>query len=390
MVWPEVANNYLNIFRGAIRTERVRTAIPDESMRHTLPMTGLPRVRLDHLNRLTDDTGLFQHAKYNIPNRDHGYCTDDNARGLVVATKYYRLFRDDEARRLLGTYLSYVAHAQRQDGLFRNFMGYDRSFLDDVGSDDCFGRAIWGLGYVACYGPDPLRQFGREVLENALDNMGALNLRGRAYSILGLHYYLERFPEAADVVELLDSLAQEHLELYENQAQPEDGWPWFEPAVTYDSAVIPQSLFLASRVTGKDEYHDIGKTTLEFLIEKCHRGSHFSFVGNDGWHQQGEEPAEFDQQPIDACGYVEACKAAFQLTGERTYMEHMRRAFDWFLGANDVGAVLYDFASGGCADGLMEDGVNKNQGAESTLSCLLALLTLTELFSEQDRIVVPT
>jgi len=387
MVWPEVAKNYLNAFRRALRGARVRAAMPDESMRHILPITGLPRVRLDHLARLTDDTGLLQHATYSVPNRAHGYCTDDNARGLLVATKHYRLFKDDEAERLLNIYLSFLQYSQRPDGLFHNLMSYSRQFLDEVGSDDCFGRAMWGLGYVVRYGPELYGQLAKELFERALKNLNALNLRGRAYSILGLAYYLQRYPEATDVAEKIDALARKQVIRFEAEIDAHPEWLWFEPVITYDSAVVPQSLFVAYQVTGEERYRETAGASLDFIIEKCDRGSRFSFVGNNGWHRRGGGRAQYDQQPVDACGYVEACKVAFHVSGRRDYLRYMRMAFDWFLGVNDQSALLYDFKTGACADGLMAHGVNQNRGAESTLCCLLALLTLTEIFSEQDRIV---
>jgi glycosyltransferase involved in cell wall biosynthesis len=383
MTWREVGDKYLETFREAISTARVRASMPDVSMRHTLPITGLPHAKLDHLDRMTDDTGLLQHARYTVPDRTHGYCTDDNARGLVVTAKYYDLLREPLAEELLNTYLSFLAYAQRSDGMFHNFMGYDRDFQDEVGSDDCYGRALWGLGYTMYRGPSAYFNLANEVFENALINLKTLNLRGRSYATLGLYYYLQRFPEADDIVEKIDWLARAHMKQY-REASHED-WPWFEEVVSYDNAVIPQSLFVAYEVTGEKEYHEAAREALDFVLEMCDRGNHISLVGNEGWHVRGEEPASFDQQPIDACGLVEACKVAFRLTGERRYLQFMRKAFDWFLGANDVGQPLYDFKSGGCADGLWEGGVNANEGAESTLCFLLALLTLMEIFSEQDR-----
>ncbi len=383
MTWAEVGRQYLETFRQAISTARVRASMPDVNLRYTLPITGLPRPKLDHLARLTDDTGLLQHAKFTVPDRSHGYCTDDNARGLVVSTKFYDLFRSAEAERLMRIYLSFVGYAQRPDGLFHNFMGYDRHFLDEAGSDDCYGRALWGLGYTMYRAPNAYLSLAKELFEKALGNLRSLSLRGRSYGVLGLYYYLQRYPEADDIVEKIDRLAASHVRQFKAAGRPD--WPWFEEVVAYDSAVIPQSLFVAFEVTGKARYHEIAQQSLDFVIEMCDKGDRFSLVGNAGWHRKDGEPAEFDQQPIDACGLVEACKVAFRLTGERKYLRDMRMAFDWFLGVNDKAQSLYDFKSGGCADGLGQAGVNLNQGAESTLCCLLSLLTLTELFSEQDR-----
>jgi hypothetical protein len=238
-------------------------------------------------------------------------------------------------------------------------------------------------------GPQAYFDLAKELFERGLTQLYSLNLRGRAYSLLGLYYYLQRYPEAEDVVQKVDDMAGAIHEQY-RVAATED-WPWFEQRVTYDNAVIPQALFLAYELTGKDEYRDIATESFDFLLNMCVRDDHISLVGNDGWHgREDDEAAEFDQQPIDACGLVEACKVAFRLTGKRQYLQHMRMAFDWFLGVNDVGAQLYSFKTGGCADGLSAHGANRNQGAESTLCCLLALLTLSEVFSEQDRTATGT
>jgi len=388
MTWREVGRRYLSTFREAISTARVRASMPDVSLRQTLPITGLPRARLDHLMRLTDDTGILQHARYAVPDRGHGYCTDDNARALVVASKHYDLFRDDNAERLLNTYLSFVGYAQRPDGLFHNFMGYNREFMDEVGSDDCYGRALWGLAYAMYRAPTAYFDLAKELFERALSHLETLNLRGRAYACLGLYYYLQCYPEADDVVEKLDRLATMHMNQYDEVA--DEGWPWFEDVLAYDNAVIPQSLFIAYEVTGKESYRDVAQKALDFILRTCDRQDHLSLVGCKGWHVRGEERAAFDQQPIDACGLVEACKVAFRLTGDQRYIRYMRMAFDWFLGVNDRSHPLYNFKTGGCADGLTAEGVNRNQGAESTLCCLLALLTLMEIFSEQDRTIKGT
>ncbi|KPK62791.1 MAG: hypothetical protein AMK73_05675 [Planctomycetes bacterium SM23_32] len=383
MTWHEVGGQYLEAFREAISTARVRASMPDVSMRHVLPITGLPRPRMDHLLRLTDDTGMLQHARYSVPDRSHGYCTDDNARALVVMSKYYDLYRNTEAERLLSIYLAFVGYAQRPDGMFHNFVSYDRRFLDEVGSDDCYGRALWGLAYTMYRGPAPYVNLAKELFEGALSNLKALNLRGRAYAILGLYYYLQRYPEAEDIIEKIRRLAAAHVQSFE--AGSGEDWPWFEDVVAYDNAVIPQSLLLAFEATGEARYRELGQQGLDFILGMCKRAGHFSLVGNEEWHVRGGQPATFDQQAIDACGLVEACKVAFRLTGQRQYLQHMRMAFDWFLGVNDLGESLYDFRTGGCCDGLTAQGVNRNQGAESTLCFLLALLTLTEVFSEQDR-----
>lgn len=390
MVWREVGRQYVGVLREAMSSTRVRAAMLDASMRHLLPITGLPRAKLDHLKRMTDDTGLIQHARYSVPDRRHGYATDDNARALVVATKFCDLYHNEEAEDLLSTYLSFMQYAHREDGLFRNFMGYDRGFLEEVGSDDCYGRSLWGLGYVVNRGPRPFAQLATELFEESTKRHSVLlvlSLRARAYATLGLYYYIHRFPEAHDVEAKIDALAQKNLAIFHDQCRKD--WDWFESMVTYDNAVLPHALFLAHEVTGNKQYLEAATRSLDFLIKLCSKGERFSLVGNQGWGTSANGTARFDQQPIDACGLVEACKVAFRQTGERSYLRYMRLAFDWFLGVNDMGLPLYDFRTGGCSDGLTAIGPNENQGAESTLCCLLALLTLTEIYSEQDR-SVPT
>jgi len=386
MVWPEVGRQYVETFREVMSAARVRAAMPDASLRRLLPVTGLPRPKLDHLIRMTDDTGLLQHARFSVPNRTEGYTTDDNARALVVATKYYHLFHSAEAEQLLTTYLSFVHYAQRPDGLFRNLMGYDRRFTEEIGSDDCFGRALWGLGYVVYRGSRAHHEFAKEMFENSIsieNRLEALNARGRANAILGLYYYLQRYPESHDVEDRIRALAGKTAAAYRSSAT--EDWQWFESQITYDNAIVCQSLFHAHEVTGDQEFLIVAAKALDFLISKCRRADRFSLVGTNGWHPRDKESAQFDQQPIDACGLVEACKAAFRITGRRDYLKHMRGAFDWFLGVNDRDVPLYDFSTGACYDGLTPSGANLNQGAESTLCCLLALLTLTEISSEQNR-----
>ncbi|MFP4176801.1 MAG: glycosyltransferase [Candidatus Brocadiia bacterium] len=389
MVWSEVGRKYLDTFREAMSAARVRTAMPDASMRRLLPITGLPRPRLDHISRMTDDTGMLQQSRYSVPNRAYGYSTDDNARALVVAAKFHNLYNDEEAEELLANYLSFIQYAQRDDGLFRNYMGYDRSFREEVGSDDCYGRALWGLGYVIARGPDSLVPFAIELFEASVERdkvIDVLSPRARAYAMLGHYYYLQHFPEARIIEECLARLADKNIELYHTH-RTED-WHWFEPAITHDNSILSQSLFHAYEIRQEEDYLQIARESLDFLVSKAYREDRFSLVGETGWTEPGDEPEQYDQKPVDAAGLVEACKAAFRLTGERDYLRDMRGAFDWFLGVNDQDLPLYDFSNGGCCDALTSAGVNENRGAESTLCCMLSLLTLTEIYSEQDRIIM--
>ena len=376
MVWPKVGQRYVDIFRAAMDSGHVRP-----HSHKMQPYTGLPKPKLTHLQTLTDDTGLFQHAFHVLPDPKHGYTTDDNARALVVAAKFNYLLNDSEAVKLIGIYLRFLHLAQRQDGLFHNFMSYDRRFLDQTSSEDCFGRSLWGLGYVMNKGPEKFIQPAAEILENALKGgdkrLEVLNPRGRANAILGLYYYLKCYPEAHDLEGKIDIMASKNLALFRHHS--DKTWKWFEPVISYDNAILPQSMFLAFDVTGEKEYLNVAVESLDFLIEACWKDGHLSLVGSEGWYRKGGEPARFDQQPIDACRLVEALKAAFNSLGERRYLRYMRSTFDWFLGANDLEESLYDFSTGGCADGLTCEGASCNQGAESTLCFLLSLLTVMEI-----------
>jgi len=302
---------------------------------------------------------------------------DDNARALVVATKYYRIFRDQGILKLLTPYLSFVQYAQRDDGWFRNFVGYDRRFMDEGGSDDCFGRALWGLGYTIAFAPTAFRALAKELFDRALPRLDNLNLRGAAYAILGLHYYLEQYSGASEMRRIIDQLGARILALY--RAASTEKWRWFEPIIAYGNGIVPHALFLAAYRAEKDEYRTLAEESLDFLFEVQTVDGRLSLVGSHGWYPKEGTRAKFDQQPIDASKLIEACKTGYRRTKKKIYLERMRICFDWFLGNNDTGVPVYDFRTGGCFDGLTPSGANLNQGAESTLSFLLSLMTMYEI-----------
>ncbi|MBU0755210.1 MAG: glycosyl transferase family 1, partial [Planctomycetes bacterium] len=264
-----------------------------------------------------------------------------------------------------------------EDGWFRNYMGYDRRFLDERGSQDCFGRALWGLGYTIAFAPQAFRALAKEIFDRAVPCIGDLNLRGACYTILGLHYYLDQYMGAAEIRRLISKLGDQVMKTYENHAS--EKWKWFEPIIAYGNAIIPHALFLASYRTSRPELMEVAAESLDFLFDVQMRDGHLSLVGSNGWYPQNGKKAEFDQQPIDASKLIEACKTAYRHTKKRVYLDRMRICFDWFLGSNDVGVPIYDFRTGGCNDGLTPSGANLNQGAESTLSFLLSLMTMYEV-----------
>lgn len=338
----------------------------------------LPAIDLRHLARLTDGTGLFQHAFCGVPDLAHGYCTDDNARALIAATLHAALYGYDESRVPLCRYLAFLAYAfDAKARRFRNFMTYDRRWIEEEGSDDSHGRALWALGLVVRHAPNPgvlelaLRLF-RDALP-AIEDFGSI--RAWAFALVGLDAYLKSVPDDAGRAELRARLARRLLG--EWRANAADGWPWPEDLVTYDNAKLPHALVLAGARTGDDAMLRTGLAALRWLLEiQTAPAGHLSVIGNHGWMKRGGKRARFDQQPLEAFGLVHACLAAAQVTGDESWTSEARRAFGWFLGANDLGRALYDAATGGCRDGLGSGGLSLNEGAESTLAYLLSVLEL--------------
>jgi hypothetical protein len=375
MIWKEVAREYSRVFEE-VAQPRPAVMIPRPAKPPVAPKH-VPKPKLNHLVRLTDDTGLMQHARYLVPDPTHGYTTDDNARALVVAAKFNQLYGADEAVSLLGRYLSFLRYMQIDDGRFHNLLGYDRHYQDEVGGDDVFGRALWGLGYAVAYAPREYWPVAKEMFDVSTGHIESLNLRGAAYAMLGIYYYLQRIPQAEDLKNWAKTLGAKIVECYSDNYSPD--WKWFEPIIAYDNGVLPHALYRAYDLLGQKEFLEIAEESLGFLAEECRCYSHFSLVGCNGWYPRGGSKAPFDQQPIDACSLVEAFAAAYGVTGDTDYLREMQRAFDWFFSSNDLGLSLYDFDSGGCADGLTLVGPNRNRGAESTVSCLLAMLDMIEV-----------
>ncbi len=383
MIWPEVGRTYLKLFGRVQRMRQKRPVRHAGRISTIISAKMLPEPHLEHLRALTDHFGLLQHARGPVPDYAHGYCVDDNVRGLVVASKYLRLTQDEQATWLLQRYLAFALYCQQEDGRFRNFLSIDRRFLDEIGSDDCQGRALWGLGYVMAFGPKSMATVAKEAFDRRADSLGKMSVRGAAYTILGLHYYLRAYPGAVQTRTLMGKLSSQLARCHKKVAAPE--WNWFEQNLTYDNAVLSQAMWLGATHLEDNDLLEIASQTTEFLFAIATRHEHISLVGNDGWHSS-DKPTKphFDQQPIDACGLVELAKVAYRETGSEKYLRWMRSAFDWFLGDNDLGVPMADLANGRCYDGLTPNGVNVNCGAESTLSYLLALLTLTEVSPEEE------
>ena len=381
-VWKEVARQYLDVFAQAYEARMQRPTKPFEARtvkKDSVDLTDLPELKLKHLRRLTDDTSIFQHAKYTVPDRVHGYCTDDNARALIAAVLAHQLSPGDESiLDLTALYLAFMRHALNPEtGRFRNFMSFDRRWLEDsAGSNDSHGRAMWGLG-VAVGG---LKDFGQiplasNIFHRALPACEQIDSpRAIAFCLVGIHAYLRRYSGDSEVRQMRESLAEKLFVRFEKNAQ--DDWPWLEETLTYANARIPHALLLAGQWMQRGDMMKTALNTLEWLVEVHFQHGHFAPVGNRGWYPRDGEMARFDQQPIEAMTMIDACIEAYYVTREEKWVDRALGTFNWFLGHNDFQVALYDDYSGGCRDGLQPDGANHNEGAESTLSWLIAVGTL--------------
>jgi hypothetical protein len=382
MVWSETGKAYVREFGRLPQTRGEIRPVVTKGRAAIIGSRSLAEPNLDHLKRLTDGFGLFQHATWLVPDYAHGYCVDDNARALVTTVKYYRLFNKPEILDLLSVYLAFVRYAQNPNGWFRNFLAIDKRFLDEVGSFDCQGRALWGLGHTIAHAPADYQAVAKDCFDRALHILPNLNLRGAAYAMLGIYRYLDKYPGALELKAGLTHLA-DHVVYHYEQAR-EDGWEWFEPYLTYDNGVVPRAMWRAAQTLGVERYLEVARVTTDFLFDTCNRDGHLSLVGSNGWFKKGDpEKAHFDQQPIDAGAMVTLAAAAYQATKENRYLRLMRMAYDWFLGANDLRVPLLDFRSGGCCDGLTPNGASGNQGAESTLAALHATMVMIEMLPEE-------
>ena len=338
-----------------------------------------PPIKLDHLKALTDDTGILQHTKYSIPNRKEGYTTDDNARALVACIKFLKLHNDSDVSKMVNTYLSFLFHLQRPDGKFHNLLSYDRGFLDDLGSEDCMGRSLWACGCaISADLSEGIKTTAKEIFDKSLCHASNFkSLRAKAFTILGLCHYYEAFPHDPNLSKSIVSLAEQLLDSYQRVSSSD--WCWFEPYLTYVNARLSQALFRAYAVIGDERYLKIAKESFDFLVEIQVIDEKFVPIGNRGWYKKRGQRALYDQQPIEASCTVEAALTAFQVTNEEKYQKVAYIAFEWFLGKNTRNVLVYDPTTGACYDGINPQGLNLNQGAEATISYLLARLELETL-----------
>lgn len=339
-------------------------------------MKEYPPIVLEHLETVTDRTGIIQHAIYSIPNRRTGYTTDDNARALIVAVQEYERTQERSVLRLLSTYLSFIHYAQNSSRKFHNFMSFDQVFLDDEGSEDCFGRTLWALAYALQADiHENVKKVARQLFDDSMRWVPTLGTtRGYAYATMGCYYYIKQYPEADAVVRHVERMADILCDRFDAGAEPD--WQWFEPYLTYSNGIPPRALLFAHQVTGRERYLATALKALDFLTEATVIDDVLQPVGCNGWYFRGHQRAWFDQQPVDPMTSLLAYLTAYDVTQDRKYLELAGISFDWFFGRNTLGEALYDPVTGGCYDALTSSGVNSNQGAESTIACLLAQLAM--------------
>jgi len=375
--YPQIGAEFIKVAQDSCRSHDFSAKVLKNSI---VDPEILPKFSLAHVTRLTDDTGIVQHAKYGIPNLKEGYCLDDNARALIMALMAYQRNKSAEALRLLPIYLSYIHYLQTDDGNFRNFLSFSRQYLDEVGSEDSFGRTIWSLGYlIGCAPNNSYREFAMEIFQRSIPHFDGLTyIRGKANTIIGICHYLRVYPTDEGMVRILIRLTQPLVDAYEETASPD--WQWFEESMTYDNAILPLALLHSCEITGDEKVKKIALATMKFLDDLTLSNGYLSPVGNDGWYYRGGTFPTFDQQAIETMAMVLMHFEAYNTFRAPEYIEKMFLSYRWFLGENTLRAPLYDHETKGCCDGLLPTGINRNQGAESTLAYLISHLTVLRAF----------
>jgi len=367
MTWQNVASRYLSVFNNVVRLREETTK-------------KYPTINLNHLRNLTDNFGCIQFAKDTTPDKSSGYTLDDNARALITTTLYDSLFNTKQSLNLTETYLNFIEHTQDENGNFKNNFDNENETLNPY-SEDAFGRAIWALGYAINKSNDELIiKKAKDLFEKSYEKIdGLVSPRAKAFSILGLCYYHKKYENNKNILEI-KKLADSLVDSYERESS--EDWHWFEESLTYSNSKLPEALFLAYDITSEKKYLEIAEKTLNFLSEIVFIDDELLPIGQEGWFNKNGERALFDQQPVDASSMVQTYLLAYLITENKHYHEKAVLSFNWFLGRNYLKQMVYNETTGGCYDGLSKDNLNLNQGAESTISYLLARLMLEEIKSK--------
>lgn len=376
VIWPKIGKEYQNMFTEVLHSQK--PDIPEMIFERF--KFSMPKFKSRHLEILTDKTGLIQHAVGSVANYHTGYCTDDNARSLILVTKAFNRFGEKKYLKLIYRYLSFIMYMQNSDGSFKNYLFYNRSIDEDHNSDDTFGRAVWALGYVIRFAPDDsLLQTSKELFCKAVNNLDQLvYARGYANCIMGLYHYIKRHPDREYYLEMLISLSNQLCGKVNEHSH--DEWTWFEPELTYDNGLLPAALYLANEITDIPLYFEVAEKTRHFLEKYCFKNNYLTVIGNHRWLKPDDHSHEFDQQPIDAMTMLLMYHSIQKVNNKQEIIDKLKLSFLWFFGKNELNLPLYDNQTHGCNDGLEVCSVNRNQGAESVIAYLYSWLLAEPFF----------
>lgn len=349
-----------------------------------------PKINLAHIKRMTTDFGMLQFSKLNTPDIHSGYTLDDNARALIAMCQHYKQYRDEDDLKYINIYLNYIKHCQCKDGRFLNYVDYNTNFTAqnrNENLEDSSGRAMWALGYVVSLSnilPKEYGELAEEMFQRTLSlTKNIYSTRAMAFVIKGLYYYNRRVKDA-DTLIYIKLFADRLVQMYRHEA--EEDWKWFESYLTYANSVLPEALLLCHAITGDENYKAIAKESFDFLLNTIFDDNSIKVVSNRSWYFKGSRKERYGEQPIDVAYTILALRKFHDIFKEEKYLAKMEIAFNWFLGNNHLKQIVYNPCTGGCFDGLEEHSVNLNQGAESTLSYLMARLTINKYFGNPDTV----
>ena len=367
--WPRIGYQYFQTFANInpkYQTLKISPLTENEFQ--------MPDFSLSHLERLTDHNGIVEHAVGCIANYKTGYCLDDNSRALIVSTMAYHRFMEERYYPLIYRYLAFLMYMQNEDGSFKDTLTYLRGIEGEITSDDAHGRAIWALGYLIRFAPcDSFFHISHDLFHKSIGYLDKIShQRGYANTIFGLYHYIKRFPDQERFIKLMEKLADKLVETFNQHKNSK--WDWYEPVLTYDNGLIPAALYQVYEITENLKYLKVAEASRKFLESKCLFNGHLTLVGNKEWPNANREKANFAQQPLDALAMIIMYESMWKVTGDKSTLRKLRLSFEWFLGKNDLNLPLFDPETNGCNDGLEEVAVNRNQGAESTISYLMSWL----------------
>ncbi len=330
---------------------------------------------IDYLFTMTDDVGIFQHSVYGIPDPRRGYTTDDNSRALILAVLLFERFGEKKYLKLIYKYLAFVLNSQNENGMFKNFMGYNREFLEKEGSEDCFGRCLWAVCRTISSNSVPvnIKRTCQYIIDISLKSIPNLKYsRSKAYSLIGLSY----LKDIHGINENIETLSMDLVNLYyENK---DENWHWFEKSMTYGNSFLPLALFKAYRLLKKEVFLEVAIESMDFLESVTFTEDYFKPIGCKGWYKKGGTVAEYDQQAIEACETMFAFLERLKITGDKKYLNNAVKCYKWYTGENSKGLSLIDTETGACYDGLTSEGLNYNQGSESIVSYGITFMEISK------------